>query len=112
MGLRLIVISQKKQIERGCRVCKGNFQLSEPVFSTTRSTGGSASTNLYHVNCARQVNLTVAEQWWNRLTKYKRKTMLIDLEIEVLEIEECYELPYRKLPDEIKIQIDIRYYKK
>lgn len=110
MGLRLILANKQIQFQRGCRKCGKTFQKDEKIFSTTRSTGASSSTNLYHVDCARIINLTVAEIWWNRLTKYKRKTILIDLNLDPLVVEENYGYAYRLLPEEIKIQIDVRYY--
>lgn len=112
MGLRLVTIRAKNQIERGCKICDEPFTKSEYAFATTRSTGGNATTNLYHIHCARKINLTVAEIWWNRLAKYKRKTELIDMNLDAVDIEENYELSYRRLPDEIKIQVDVRYYQK
>ncbi len=112
MGLKLIVVTQKNQISKGCRRCKEGFEKQEYIFSVTRSTGSDSSNNLYHVNCARQVHLTVAELWWNRLTKYKRKSILLDLDLEELDVEENYGLAYRLLSEEIKIQVDVRYYQK
>lgn len=112
MGLKLVTIRAKKQVERGCRVCKEPMTLKEYAFSTTRSAGGNASTNLYHINCARRINLTIAELWWNRLAKYKRKTELIAMNLDPVDIEDNYVLSYRLLSEEIKIQVDVRYYKK
>jgi len=110
--MKLVTIRGKNQIERGCKVCDEPLIKTDYAFAITRSTGGNASTNLYHVDCARFINLTVAELWWNRLTKYKRKTILLDLNLDELDVEENYGLAYRLLSDEIKIQVDVRYYQK
>ena len=112
MGLRLITITQKNQISKGCRRCKLGFTKQDPAFSTTRSTGSDSSTNLYHISFAREINLSTTELWWNRLTKYKRKSILIDLNLDHVDIEENYCIAYRLLSDEIKIQVDVRYYQK
>lgn len=112
MGIRLITITQQNQLRKGCSRCSTTFTLQDPAISKTRSTGADTSTKLYHLICAREINLTVAEIWWNRLTKYKRKTILMEFDLDPVDIEECYELTYRLLPEEFKIQIDVRYYKK
>lgn len=112
LGVKLVTVTHQRMIEKGCRRCSKPFILREKVIATNRASGGNSGTNTYHIQCAREVHLTVAEVWWNRLTKYKRKTILIDLDLDPVDIEENHGLAYRLLSEEIKIQVDVRYYQK
>ena len=109
MAIKLIPIIKTVHDNKLCMVCKKDFEGQTKILSkeTCRGLNGGGKRAYYHIKCARQKNIIVPDMWWNRLAKYKRYEYLLSQELEQDDIQEYSQFSYNKLPEEIKLLIDI-----
>jgi len=112
MAIRLIAFSQWIHGPKQCAVCKTSLTKEDNIITktTSRGAGGSGKHVYYHVKCARIKNLIIPDIWWNRIPKYTRYGILQSLDsIEQDEVEEYSQLAYSKLPENIKLLVDVYF---
>lgn len=112
MAIRLIQFSQWIHGLRRCCVCSQPLSSDDKIITktTSRGAGGNGKHIYYHVRCARIKNLIIPDIWWNRITKYTRHDILQNLDsVEPDEVEEFSQLNYSKLPENIKLLVDVYF---
>lgn len=103
--LNLVAI-RNHHLNMDCRLCNLSFQKTDYRI-ISKNTAGYSGRKIYHIQCARKLNMLGTDIWWNRLARYKRYEILNAFDIEPDIVGESSQLCYAKLSEEVKTEIDI-----
>ena len=112
MAVKLVTTIGKtkyKSFFQTCKQCNQNLETEQYVFTCNTP----RKQRYYCIPCARKTNFTNTSIWWNRLTKYKRYDTLLnsDLVLDQEEKEQISQLSYDKQTEDVKMMLDIYYYR-